>query len=83
MGQRQRLAHVLLDEEHGHSVGVDRPYRLEDAPHEHRCQAERRLVEHEQSGPRHQRAADGAHLLLAAGERAGELAGALTQHREE
>ena len=44
---------------------------------------ERRLVEQQQLRPRHQRAADRAHLLLAAGHRAGLLARALLQPREE
>ena len=34
-------------------------------------------------GSRHERAADGQHLLLAAGERLGRLGGALLQHREQ
>ena len=43
---------------------------------------ERRLVEHEQPRPGHERAPDGDHLLLAARQRAGELASALAQARE-
>ena len=46
-------------------------------------QAHRRLVEQQQARPRHQRAADGQHLLLAAGQRAALLRDALAQAREE
>ena len=41
--------------------------------HDQRRQAERRLVEQQQPRPRHQRAADRHHLLLAARQRAGGL----------
>ncbi len=44
---------------------------------------ERRLVEQEQPGARHERPPDGEHLLLAAGERPGRLPAALPEHREE
>ena len=47
-----------------------------------RREAERRLVEQEDRRLRHQRAADREHLLLAAGQAAGALAGALLQARE-
>ncbi len=47
---------------------------LEDAGDQHGGQAQRRLVEHEQRAGGHERAADRAHLLLAARQRAGELA---------
>src|SRR2546425_173019 len=30
VGEGEGLAHVLLDQEHRHAVGVDRPHRLED-----------------------------------------------------
>src|SRR5207249_6991004 len=53
-----------------------------DLADDQRGQTERRLVEHQQGRARHQRAADREHLLLAAAERAGELAPALAQARE-
>ena len=43
----------------------------------------RRLVEQQQLRPAHQRAADGQHLLLAAGQRAGQLRAALLQARKQ
>ena len=46
-------------------------------------QTQGRLVQHEQPGARHESPSDGAHLLLAAGQRAGELDTTLAQHGEE
>ena len=56
---------------------------LEDGVHEDGGEAHRRLVEEEQARPRHQRAPDGQHLLLAPGQRAALLGGALAQAREQ
>ena len=49
---------------------------LEDLLDQDRRQAHRRLVQQQQPGPRHQRPADRAHLLLAARQRAGLLGAA-------
>jgi hypothetical protein len=46
-------------------------------------QAQGQLLDHEQPGARHQRPPEGEHLLLATGERAGLLAAALAQQREQ
>ena len=62
---------------------VDPADGLEDGLHQQRREAERRLVEQEQPRLRHQPPGDGEHLLLAAGERAGELANALAQPGKE
>src|SRR6266542_2338281 len=78
----ERLAQVLLDEEHGDAGRVplgDRAHHLLD---EDRREAEARLVEHEEPRLRHERAPDRAHLLLPAGEAAGDLATPLAQPRE-
>src|SRR3712207_7034198 len=56
---------------------------LVDAVDDHRGQAQRRLVEEQQLGLGHQRAADGQHLLLAAGHRAALLPLALLEAREQ
>src|SRR2546426_12841694 len=57
---------------------------LHDAlPIYQRRQPQRGLVQQEQPGTTHQRAGDREHLLLAAGERAGELPAALGQTRSE
>ncbi len=53
---------------------VDLGQRLEDGGDQPGRDAERRLVEHEQARRAHQRAADGDHLLLAARQRADQLA---------
>src|SRR5438876_1015050 len=42
---RERLADVLLDEQYGDAVAVDRLHDLEDPAHEQRSEAERGLVE--------------------------------------
>src|SRR3989449_3100255 len=73
VGERERLADVLLHQQHRDAVRVDGPHRLEDPRDEHGRQAERRLVQHEHARARHERPADRAHLLLAARERAREL----------
>src|SRR2546426_8197336 len=49
------------------------PYTTLFRSHDGRRQAERGLVEQDQPRPRHKRAGDGQHLLLAARERAGHL----------
>ena len=55
---------------------------LEDLLHELRRQPHRGLVKQDHLRPRHQRAADGAHLLLAAGDVAGGRAAALLEPRK-
>src|SRR6516165_4850040 len=84
VGELERRAGVLLHQQHRDAGGlVDLADGLEDGLHEERGEAERRLVEEQHARLRHERAADGEHLLLAAGERAGELVAALLQDREE
>src|SRR5207244_6514744 len=61
-------------------AGLD---RLEDDLDDPWPESLRRLVEQQQVGSRHESSADGEHLLLAAGQRAGELRAALAEHREE
>ena len=83
VGGLERHVGVLLDEQDGDAaLAVDAADDVEDLLHQLRRQAERRLVEQHQPRPRHQRAADRQHLLLAARQRAGALVGALLQHRE-
>ena len=79
----EHLLHVLLDDQHGQPFGADAPHQLEHLLHDQRRQAGGRLVHQQQLRLRHQRAADGAHLLLAAGERAGQLLAAVLQAREK
>src|SRR4051794_17810651 len=78
----ERLAHVLLDEQHRQAIVAQAPDQREHFLDEERRQAERRLVEDQQAGFGHQAAADREHLLLAAAHRAGPLALALGEARE-
>ena len=69
------MPRILLDDEHRQPVPlVQLADDAEDLAHDQRREPERRLVEHEQPRPRHQRAREREHLLLAAGERARRLA---------
>ncbi|MCS6766214.1 MAG: hypothetical protein MO847_07255 [Candidatus Protistobacter heckmanni] len=79
----QRLARVLLDEQDGGALRGYLAHDLEDLLHHQWRGAHRGFVEQQQPGPRHERAGHGEHLLLAAGERAGELPGAFPQARED
>ena len=79
----ERHQGVLLDEQDRRSLLVHLDDRLEDALHKDRRETHRRLVQHEQRRARHQRAADRAHLLLAAGHRARLLALAFCKPREQ
>src|SRR5216117_4120551 len=76
-------ARVLLDEQDGHTRRVDPLDRPEDLAREHRRQSERGLVEQQQARPCDERPCDREHLLLAAGERARELAPPRVEHGEE
>ena len=50
---------------------------------EHGCQAQRRLVQQQQSRPGHERPPDGQHLLLAAGQGAAALCRSLPEPGEQ
>src|SRR5712692_6187323 len=79
----QDLPNVLLDDEDGEPFGADAANELEHLMDEERRQPGGRLIHEQELGTRHQRAADRAHLLLAARERAGELVAAFLETREE
>src|SRR3954469_22741060 len=79
----QRLRDVLLDEEHGHRRLPDRGDDPEHLLDDDGCEAERRLVEHEQGRLAHQPPPDGAHLLLAAREGPAQLPLSLLQPGEQ
>src|SRR2546422_883383 len=81
--ERERARDVLLDEQDGRAALVDPLQILEDQPDHHGSEAEAWLVQQQQPRARHEPAADGAHLLLAARERAGHLPLALAQARDE
>ncbi len=75
MGDPQRALHVLLDEEDGHALRVDSRHDLGDLIHDAGGEAEEGLVDHEQPRAGHEAAGDRHHLLFAARQRVGELAG--------
>ena len=79
----QHLLHVLLDDQHREPAGADALHQFEHLLHHDRRQPRRRLVEQQQFRVRHQRAADRAHLLLAARHGAGHLAAPLLHARKQ
>src|SRR4029079_16839013 len=84
MGELERMEGVLLDQEYGQALaGIELADDLEDLLHDQGSEAERWLIEQEQAGPRHQRAGDRQHLLLAARERAAALGLALVENGED
>ncbi len=79
----ERDGGVLLDEEYADLLVAVQPAEdVEDLAHDQRREAEGRLVEQQQPGPQHQRAADCQHLLFAAGQQPGRLGAPLLQDRE-
>src|SRR4029077_13845036 len=83
LGDLERAMHVLLDEQDRHATLDDVRDDAEDLVDQDRRKAERRLVEHQHLGFAHEAAPDRRHLLLAAGEGAGELGSPLGQTREQ
>ena len=79
----QRLADVLLDEQHGHPGRQQSGKRAVDAADDYQGQPERQLVEQQHTGVGHQRAADRHRLLLPAGKLRGALRPALTHPAEK
>ena len=77
VGDFQRLVGVLLDQEHRHTVLAQLFDDVEDLLDDDRRQTQRWLVEQQQLGLAHQRAADGEHLLFTAGHGAAALVEAL------
>ena len=65
--QFEHLLHVLLDDQHGEALRPDAADQVEDLLHGERRETGRRLVHQQELGVGHQRPADRAHLLLAAG----------------
>src|SRR5207244_12888491 len=72
-GEGQRLARVLLDQQHGRPGAIDLADDMEDLLDDQGGQTERGLVQHQELRQRHERAADGQHLLLAARKGPGRL----------
>ena len=82
VGDGKRRLRVLLHEQDGRARGVQLADDVEDLLDQNGREAHGRLVEHEKLGLAHERAAHREHLLLAAGECAGDLTAALLQTRE-
>ena len=73
----------LLDDDDRDAGGVHLVHDLDELADDGRRQAERELVDEQQLRVGDERLADGEHLLLAAGEVAGELVDALGEAREQ
>jgi len=83
VGHLERGLGELLHEQHRHPLRLEPADGAEDLLHDDRGQPHGRLVEQHDLGARHEGPADGQHLLLAAGERAGELGAPLLELGEE
>src|SRR5262249_29210275 len=83
VGDARSKTEILLDEEDGQALALDRAENLADLRDDHRRQALSRLVEQQKIGTRAQSACDREHLLLAAGQAAARAARPLLQVREE
>ena len=83
VGNGERHAGVLLDQENAQPLAPDALDGVEDLLDQVGGEAERGLVEQQQFWARHQGAGDRQHLLLAAGQRACGLPIALAQPRKE
>src|SRR5579859_3394973 len=79
----QYLPDILLDDQHGEAQFADMAQEREHLLDNDRREAGGGFVEQEELRLRHQCPADRAHLLLAARQRAGELAAPLFEAREE
>src|SRR5581483_458381 len=74
VGKLQRKIGILLDQQHGHPGLAEAAHRAHHFRYHERREAKRRLVEQQELRSGHHGAAEGEHLLLAAGQRAGGLA---------
>ena len=83
MAQGQRAARVLLDHQDRHARGVHLEDLLEDGVDERGGEPGGRLVQQQDLGARHERAAHGDHLALASRHRSRRLAPALLEARKE
>src|SRR5574341_534878 len=82
VGDGERGLGELLDEQQREPLVPEPRQHREHLVHELRRQAQRRLVEEEQAGRRHEAARDREHLLLTAREHARRLQPPLAQDRE-
>src|SRR6185312_7104259 len=78
-----RGSHVLLDQQHRNALLARRGHDAEDLLHDQRRKALARLVEQQQLRIEQQRARDGEHLLLAAGQLPALVGLALREARKQ
>src|SRR5215213_4386423 len=78
----ERQRHVLLDQQNGDALAMQRIDDLVNLRDHARHQPFGRLVEQDELRLQHHGARDGQHLLLAARQRAAGLVAPLTQHRK-
>ncbi len=83
MSDAQHLARVLLGDEDGRAAGIDPSDDIEDEVECLGRKPERRLVHQKATRPRHQRAPDRQHLLLAAGQKRRRLPLTFAQDRKQ
>jgi hypothetical protein len=83
VGDPEGDGQLLLDQQDGDPAARDLGQEVADQADQHGGQALGRLVDHDQLGVAHEGAADGQHLLLAAGEHAARGVGPLAKGREE
>mmetsp|Transcript_5523 Transcript_5523/g.13342 ORF Transcript_5523/g.13342 Transcript_5523/m.13342 type:complete len:248 (+) Transcript_5523:1701-2444(+) len=79
VGHLQRRGGELLDQQHGHAPRLQAFDDAEDLVDQDGRQAHGRFVEQHHLGVEHHRAGHGQHLLLTAGQRAGQLQAPLLQ----
>ena len=83
MSETQREVSVLFDQQDRRALRIDLAQDGEDRLYHQRREAERGLVEQQQARARHQRPADGEHLLFTAAQRRSGLAQAVGEYRKE
>src|SRR6185437_4513100 len=83
IGDGERESRILLREQNAPALIAQPGDEAENLGDQHRREAERRLVEHENARLGHQAAADRQHLLLAARKIGRRLVQAPQQHRKE
>src|SRR5438552_11411147 len=80
VGDADRLMKILLGHEHRQAIALlEIADLVDDVAHEQRRKPDRRLVDQQNFGCRHQGACESQHLLFAAAHAAGELRAALAE----
>src|SRR5467141_1318477 len=82
IGKLQREVRILLDQQHRDPGVAEHLHRAHHLRYQQRREPQRRLIQQQELRPGHHGAAEGEHLLLAAGQRARRLLAALAQERK-